>query len=159
MAQTLIEFKKFLAKFHIEVPTGFDVQVVLDNASTDKTPAVKRRLAAHTRFVLHFAPTRSAWLNLVERWFGELTGKKLQRGTHRSVRELNTDVRARIETWNNNPGPYVWTKAADQILHPSPDTAPELPTHDTRRASSSVPALIRATGACSVPSAGPNDYR
>ena len=69
------------------------MHVVLDNASTHKTPAIKRWLAAHPRFVLHFTPTSSSWLNLVERWFGELTTKKLQRGTHRSVRELNTDIR------------------------------------------------------------------
>ncbi len=92
------------------------MHVVLDNASTHKTPAIKRWLAAHPRFVLHFTPTSSSWLNLVERWFGELTTKKLQRGTHRSVRELNTDIRAWIETWNDNPRPYVWTKTADQIL-------------------------------------------
>src|SRR4051794_32347033 len=58
----------------------------------------------------------SSWLNLVERWFGELTTKKLQRGTHRSVRELNKDIRDWIGTWNDNPRPYVWTKTADQIL-------------------------------------------
>jgi hypothetical protein len=58
----------------------------------------------------------SSWLNLVERWFGELTTKKLQRGTHRSVRALNTDIRNWIKTWNDNPRPYIWTKTADQIL-------------------------------------------
>jgi transposase len=111
-----IEFKKFLARIDREVPAEFDVHVVLDNASTHKTPAVKRWLAAHPRFVLHFTPTSASWLNLVERWFGELTTKKLQRGTHRSVRELNTDIRGWIDTWNDNPRPYVWTKTADQIL-------------------------------------------
>jgi len=111
-----IEFKKFLQTIDREVPADLDVHVVLDNASTHKTPAVKRWLAAHPRFVLHFTPTSSSWLNLVERWFGELTTKKLQRGTHRSVRELNTDIRAWINTWNENPRPYVWTKTADQIL-------------------------------------------
>jgi transposase len=111
-----IEFKKFLQKIDAEVPVQFDVHVVLDNASTHKTPAVKRWLLAHPRFVLHFTPTSSSWLNLVERWFGELTTKKLQRGTHRSVRELNTDIRNWIDTWNDNPRPYIWTKTADQIL-------------------------------------------
>jgi len=112
-----IEFKKFLQTIDREVPADLDVHVVLDNASTHKTPAVKRWLAAHPRFVLHFTPTSSSWLNLVERWFGELTTKKLQRGTHRSVRELNADIRAWIRTWNENPRPYVWTKTADQILN------------------------------------------
>jgi transposase len=80
------------------------------------TPAIKRWLAAHPRFQLHFTPTPSSWLNLVERWFAELTTKKLRRGAHRPVRELNTDIRAWIETWNDNPRPFVWTKTADQIL-------------------------------------------
>ena len=111
-----IEFKNFLATIDREVPAEFQVHVVLDNASTHKTPAVKRWLIAHPRFVLHFTPTSSSWLNLVERWFGELTTKKLQRGSHRSVRELNADIRAWIESWNDNPRPYVWTKTADQIL-------------------------------------------
>jgi transposase len=111
-----IEFRKFLQTIDRQVPAEFDVHVVLDNASTHKTPAVKRWLAAHPRFQLHFTPTSASWLNLVERWFGELTTKKLQRGTHRSVRELNTDIRGWIQTWNENPRPYVWTKTADQIL-------------------------------------------
>jgi transposase len=111
-----IEFKRFLQRIDTEVPAELDVHVVLDNASTHKTPAVKRWLAAHPRFVLHFTPTSSSWLNLVERWFGELTTEKLHRGTHRSVRALNTDIRAWIDTWNDNPRPYVWTKTADQIL-------------------------------------------
>ncbi|MBV9792306.1 MAG: IS630 family transposase [Actinobacteria bacterium] len=111
-----IEFRKFLATIDKAVPADLAVHVVLDNASTHKTPAIRRWLAAHPRFTLHFTPTSSSWLNLVERWFGELTTKKLQRGTHRSVRELNTDIRNWIKTWNGNPRPYVWTKTADQIL-------------------------------------------
>ncbi|MCU1625700.1 MAG: endonuclease [Pseudonocardia sp.] len=92
------------------------MHLVLDNASTHKTPAIRRWLAAHPRFVLHFTPTSSSWLNLVERWFAELTTKKLQRSTHRSVRALNADVRARIDTWNDDPKPYMWVKTADEIL-------------------------------------------
>jgi transposase len=111
-----IEFKKFLQRIDAEVPDEFAVHVVLDNASTHKTPAVRRWLTAHPRFVLHFTPTSSSWLNLVERRFGELTTKRLQRGTHRSVRALNADIRTWIDTWNDNPRPYVWTKTADQIL-------------------------------------------
>ena len=65
---------------------------------------------------MHFTPTSSSWLNLVERWFAELTTKKLRRAAHRSVYQLNTDIRAWIATWNENPRPYVWTKTADQIL-------------------------------------------
>ena len=111
-----IEFKKFLATLEREVPTELDVHVILDNSSTHKTPAIQRWLLAHPRFVLHFTPTSSSWLNLVERWFAELTDKKLRRGAHRSVTELNRDIRAWIATWNENPRPYAWTKSADQIL-------------------------------------------
>ncbi len=111
-----IEFKQFLQTIDRTVPADLDVHVVLDNSSTHKTPAVKKWLLAHPRFVLHFTPTSSSWLNLVERWFSELTNKKLRRGTHRSVRELNTDIRTWINTWNNDPKPYVWTKTAEQIL-------------------------------------------
>jgi transposase len=110
------EFLAFLRKIDTEVPADLDCHLVLDNASTHKTPAVKRWLAAHPRFVLHFTPTSSSWLNLVERWFAELTTKKLRRGTHTSVRQLNADIRAWIDTWNQDPRPYVWTKTADQIL-------------------------------------------
>ena len=111
-----IEFRRFLATIDRQVPAGLEVHLVLDNVSTHKTPAIHRWLAAHPRFHLHFTPTSSSWLNLVERWFAELTTKKLQRGTHRTVRELNTDIRTWIATWNDNPRPYVWTKTADQIL-------------------------------------------
>jgi transposase len=111
-----VEFKKFLQRLDREVPAELEVHLVLDNASTHKTPAIKRWLAAHPRFVLHFTPTSSSWLNLVERWFAELTNKKLRRGSHRSVHQLNTDIRAWIETWNEDPRPYVWTKSAEEIL-------------------------------------------
>jgi transposase len=113
-----IEFKKFLQTLDREVPAELEVHIVLDNASTHKTPAINNWLLAHPRFVVHFTPTSSSWLNLVERWFAELTTKKLRRGAHRSVRQLNADIRAWIETWNDDPRPYVWTKTADQILEP-----------------------------------------
>jgi transposase len=90
--------------------------LILDNYTTHKTKAVQRWLLAHPRFHLHFTPTGSSWLNLVERWFAELTNKKLKRSAHKSVRELNTDIRGWIEHWNANPRPYVWTKTAEQIL-------------------------------------------
>ena len=111
-----IEFKKFLERIDAEVPDELDVHLILDNYSTHKTPAVKRWLLRHPRFHLHFTPTGSSWLNLVERWFGELTTKKIKRGAHRSVTELERDIKAWINTWNENPRPYVWVKTADQIL-------------------------------------------
>jgi len=111
-----IEFKRFLAQLDAAVPAHLEVHLVLDNASSHKTPAIRRWLLAHPRFHLHFTPTSGSWLNLVERWFAELTTKQLRRGTHRSVRALNADIRAWIATWNENPRPFVWTKTADQIL-------------------------------------------
>jgi len=111
-----IEFKSFLATLDREVPADLDVHVILDNSSTHKTPAIRKWLTAHPRFVLHFTPTSSSWLNLVERWFSELTTKRLRRGAHRSVRDLNADIRAWMHSWNEDPKPYVWTKTADQIL-------------------------------------------
>ena len=111
-----IEFRKFLVRINTEVPAGLDVHVICDNYGTHKTPAIRRWLAAHPRFHMHFIPTGSSWLNLVERWFGELTTKLLQRGVHLSVADLKKDLRGWIEQWNDNPRPYVWTKTADDIL-------------------------------------------
>ncbi len=112
-----VEFKKFLAAIDAEVPDDLDVHLVLDNYATHKTPEIQRWLARHPRFHLHFTPTGASWLNLVERWFAELTTKKLQRSTHKSVQALEADVRDWIATWNDNPRPFVWRKTADQILH------------------------------------------
>lgn len=111
-----IEFKKFLNQIDQAVPADLDVHLVLDNYTTHKTKAIQRWLLAHPRFHLHFTPTGASWLNLVERWFAELTNKKLRRGAHRSVRELNKDIRDWIAHWNENPRPYVWTKTAEQIF-------------------------------------------
>ena len=111
-----IEFKKFLTTIDKQVPDHLAVHLVMDNVSTHKTPAIQRWLLTNPRFVVHFTPTSSSWLNLVERWFAELTTKLLQRGAHRSVHQLNTDIRAWIKTWNEDPKPYVWTKPAEQIL-------------------------------------------
>jgi transposase len=111
-----VEFKKFLQRIENEVPSELSVHLVLDNYATHKTPAIKHWLVAHPRFHLHFTPTSSSWLNLVERFFSELTTKKIRRGTHRSVVSLERDIRAWITTWNENPRPYVWVKTADEIL-------------------------------------------
>ncbi|MFJ6686984.1 IS630 family transposase, partial [Streptomyces werraensis] len=73
-------------------------------------------LLAHPRFHLHFTPTGSSWLNLVERWFAELTNKQIRRGVHRSVQALEKDIRTWIAAWNTDPKPYVWTKTADETL-------------------------------------------
>jgi transposase len=111
-----IEFKQFLASIDKAVPGELDVHLIVDNSSTHKTPAIQRWLLAHPRFHVHFTPTYSWWLNLVERWFAELTNKWLRRGTHRSVRELTASIQSWIDTRNQEPRPFVWTKTADQIL-------------------------------------------
>src|SRR3954453_9290088 len=111
-----IEFKKFLQTLDREVPADLEIHLVLDNYATHKTPAIQRWLTAHPRFVLHFTPTGASWLNLVERWFAELTNRKLKRGAHRSVRQLNADIRDWIDTWNDDPRPFIWTKTADEIF-------------------------------------------
>ncbi|HEU0042454.1 MAG TPA: IS630 family transposase [Jiangellaceae bacterium] len=110
------EFRRFLTLIDRTVPDGLDVHVILDNSSTHKTPSIQRWLVRHPRFTLHFTPTYSSWLNLVERWFAELTTKWLKRGTHRSVRDLTAAIRTWIANWNDDPRPFVWHKTADEIL-------------------------------------------
>jgi transposase len=110
------EFRRFLNLIDASVPGHLDVHLVLDNSSTHKTPAIQRWLLRHPRFTLHFTPTYSSWLNLVERWFAELTTKWIKRGTHRSVRDLTASIRTWITNWNDDPKPFVWHKSADQIL-------------------------------------------
>jgi transposase len=102
-----VDLLKFLKTIDQNVPADLDVHLVLDNASSHKAQAVRRWLGQHPRFILHFTPTRSSWLNLVERWFSELTTKLLKRGAHRSVGALNADIRRWIDTWNENPQPFV----------------------------------------------------
>jgi len=111
-----VEFRRFLNLINRSVPDDLDVHIIVDNSSTHKTPEIHRWLVRHPRFTLHFTPTYSSWLNLVERWFAELTEKWLRRGTHRSTRELETAIREWIDTWNQDPRPFVWHKTADEIL-------------------------------------------
>jgi transposase len=110
------EFLRFLKLIDKAVPKDLELHLVLDNYATHKTPAVKEWLIKHPRFYLHFTPTSSSWMNLVERWFAELTNRKLRRSAHRSVTELENDIRKWINEWNKNPKPFVWTKTADEIL-------------------------------------------
>ncbi|MFG3351160.1 IS630 family transposase [Streptomyces sp. NPDC048001] len=110
------EFLRFLKTIDDAVPKDLDLHLVLDNYATHKTEAVKNELLRHPRFHLHFTPTSASWLNLVERWFAELTCRKLRRSAHRSVVELERDIRRWINEWNKNPKPFVWTKTADEIL-------------------------------------------
>jgi transposase len=110
------EFRSFLNLIDKNVPDGLDVHIVLDNSSTHKAPTIQRWLLRHPRFSFHFTPTYSSWLNLVERWFAELTTKWIKRGSHRSVRELVGSIRTWIADWNDNPKPFLWHKTADEIL-------------------------------------------
>jgi transposase len=110
------EFKKFLITLDKQVPAGLDVHLICDNYATHKTPDIKRWLLAHPRFHLHFTPTGASWLNLVERWFAELTNKRIRRGVHKTVPALEKDIRDWIAVWNTDPKPYVWTRTADEIL-------------------------------------------
>jgi transposase len=110
------EFLRFLKLIDGAVPQDLDLHLVLDNYATHKTPEIQKWLLRHPRFRLHFTPTSSSWLNLVERWFAELTNRKLRRSAHRSVTDLEADIRKWINEWNKNPRPFVWTKSADEIL-------------------------------------------
>jgi len=110
------EFRRFLNVIEQAVPAHLDVHVVLGNSSTHKTPSIQRWLLRHPRFHVHFTPTYGSWLNLVERWFAELTTKWIKRSAHRSVRDLVASIRTWITNWNEDPKPYVWHKTADEIL-------------------------------------------
>jgi len=110
------EYLKFLHLIDATVEEGLDVHIVCDNYATHKHADVKKWLAAHPRFHVHFTPTSSSWLNLVERWFRDLTDKTLRRGVFTSVRDLENAIHAYIDARNNNPQPFTWTKAADTII-------------------------------------------
>jgi putative transposase len=88
----------------------------MDNYGTHKTPLIRAWFAKRPQFHMHFTPTYGSWLNLVERWFAELTNKQLRRGVHRSVRALEGAIRAFITAHNEDGKPFVWTKTADEIL-------------------------------------------
>ncbi|WP_031173217.1 IS630 family transposase [Streptosporangium roseum] len=110
------EFLAFLKKIDAAVPAELDVHLICDNYATHKTRRIRDWLLGHPRFHLHFTPTSSSWLNLVERWFAELTNRKLRRSSHRSVKELEAGIRAWVDAWNADPKPFVWTKTADETL-------------------------------------------
>ena len=110
------EFRKFLDTIDDAVPGDLDVHLILDNYGTHKTAAIRRWLAKRPRFHVHFTPTSSSWLNLVERFFAALTEKQIRRGSHRSVRELESAIKQYLAITNDSPKPFVWTKSADEIL-------------------------------------------
>jgi transposase len=110
------EFLVFLKTINKEVPHGLDIHLILDNYATHKHPDVKSWLAKNPRFQLHFTPTSSSWLNLVERWFRELTEKALRRGAFHSVPDLINKIEEYLAAHNTEPKPLVWTATADSIL-------------------------------------------
>ncbi len=110
------EFLTFLRTLERTQPAGCDLHLILDNYQTHKHPNVNAWLEKHPRFHLHFIPTSSSWLNLIERWFGLLSDKALRRGVFRSVAELVAAIESFLEVHNNDPKPFVWTAETDEIL-------------------------------------------
>jgi len=110
------EWIKFLALIEEQTPADLDLHLIVDNYNTHKHPKVKRWLKRHSRFHLHFIPTSSSWLNLVERWFREITDHRIRRGTFHSVGQLINTIMDYIEQHNDNPKPFVWTAKAEEIL-------------------------------------------
>jgi transposase len=110
------EFLKFLKRLDAEFPVEIKLHVVMDNYGTHKHPKVQGWLQRHPRFVPHFIPTSSSWLNLVERWFGELTGKRIRRGVFISVNDLIASIDEYLQAWNANPKPFVWTATIESII-------------------------------------------
>lgn len=111
-----VEFLKFLRQIDRQTPTSLALHLVLDNYGTHHHDQVHQWLKKHPRFHLHFTPTSSSWLNLVERWFGEITRKRIRRGVFKSVPQLIEAIEEFIRINNQNPKPFVWTKKVDQIL-------------------------------------------
>jgi transposase len=113
---THVEFLDFLKKVNAEVPEGLALHVILDNYATHKHPRVKAWLAEHPRVELHFVPTGCSWANLVERFFSELTTKRIRRESFQSVPQLEAVIYDFIEHHNQCGKPYVWTKTFEQIV-------------------------------------------
>jgi transposase len=111
-----LEFRKFLDTIESQVPAGLEVHLIVDNYATHKTTMIRKWFAKRPLFHVHFTPTYGSWINLVERWFAELTNKRIRRGVFRSVKELETAIREYIVIHNQDPTPFVWTRTADQIL-------------------------------------------
>jgi transposase len=110
------EFLKFLKRLDAEFPGEVNLHLVMDNYGTHKHPRVQSWLKRHPRFLPHFIPTSSSWLNLVERWFGELTGKRVRRGVFVSVEDLIAAIEEYVAVWNQNPKPFVWTATVESIV-------------------------------------------
>ena len=110
------EFLRFLRRLDSEFPKETPLHLIVDNYGTHKQPRVKTWLEKHPRFMLHFTPTSSSWLNLVERWFRDLTVKRVRRGSFESTAELITAIEEYLAASNDDPRPFVWHKSAQAIL-------------------------------------------
>ncbi len=110
------EFLRFLRTLDQQTPAALDLHLIVDNYGTHKSPPVQRWLHRHPRFHLHFTPTGSSWLNLVERWFREITQKRIRRGSFASVKELLAAIQEYLDEYNRAPKRFVWTKSADMIM-------------------------------------------
>lgn len=110
------EWIKFLKMIDENTPEGLDLHLIVDNYATHKHPKVKAWLKRHPRFHMHFTPTSSSWLNLIERWFRDITDQRIRRGVFRSVKQLIAAINAYIEEHNENPRSFVWTAKAEEIL-------------------------------------------
>ena len=110
------EFLNFLKEIDARVPEGLDIHIVMGNYATHKTHKIKAWLARRPHYPVHFTPTSASWINQVERWFAELTRKRLRRCVHTSVRQLQADIGAFIDRYNQNLKSFKWTKSAGQIL-------------------------------------------
>jgi transposase len=110
------EFLRFLDRIEDSVESGVDIHLVLDNYGTHKHPAVKRWLVQRPRYHVHFTPTSSSWLNQIERWFAEITRKRIRRGTFRNVRDLIRAINDYIQLYNRKPRPFLWIASASQII-------------------------------------------
>ncbi len=110
------EFVRFLKRIDIQTPAELDLHLIVDNYGTHKSPPAKRWIRRHPRFHLHFIPTSSSWLNMVERWFREITQRRIRRGSFRSVQELIAAIEEYLAVYNHAPKRFVWTKSADMIL-------------------------------------------
>ena len=110
------EFLRFLRRLDGEFPPALSLHLVMDNYGTHSHPAVKAWLKRHPRFVIHFVPTSCSWLNLVERWLGELTAKRIRRDSFPSVPDLIAAIDEFLEAWNENPKPFVWRATVESIL-------------------------------------------
>lgn len=110
------EFLLFLDKIDASVQPKLEIHIILDNDGTHEHPSVKKWFTGHPRYPIHFTPTRASWLNQIERWFGEITRKRIRRGTFRSVRELVQAIREYIRENNKHPQPFQWTAPGATIL-------------------------------------------